>query len=192
MNRQEGMNFDAPAADINRWRTIALGVGGIFSIIILGIALFSPGLREQALRAWLLGFIFWGGIGIGGLGILILQHLTGGAWGIVIRRTAEACSRTLPIIALLFVPIAVGVYFHSIYEWTHLIGTDDEILSRRQPYLTEFWWIVRAAMYFVLLGIMAHFLNKWSLKQDQTDDFETRPRGPVVRTRRPGTIPRRS
>ena len=173
MNRQENMNYDAPAADINRWRTIALGVGGIFSIIILVVAMFFPEQREQALRAWLLGFIFWGGIGIGGLGILILQHLTGGAWGIVIRRTAEACSRTLPIIALLFVPIAVGVYFHWIYEWTHLIGTDDVILSRRQPYLTEFWWIVRAAMYFALLWIMQHFLNKWSLKQDQSNDFET-------------------
>lgn len=172
MDKQEGMNFYAPAADINRWRTAALGIGGIFSIIILGIALFSTELREQALRAWLLGFIFWGGIGIGGLGILILQHLTGGAWGIVIRRTAEACSRTLPIIALLFVPLAIGVANHSIYEWTHLIG-EDEAVNWRQPYLTPFWFIVRAAMYFALLWIMQHLLNKWSLRQDQSDDFET-------------------
>ena len=172
MNRQEGMNFDAPAADINRWRTVALGIGGIFSIIILGIALFSTELREQALRAWLLGFIFWGGIGIGGLVILILQHLTGGAWGIVIRRTAEACSRTLPIIALLFVPLAIGVATHSIYEWTHLIGKD-EVVNWRQQYLTPLWFIVRAAMYFALLWVMQHLLNKWSLRQDQSDDFET-------------------
>ncbi len=90
-------NYNAPA-DVNRWRTIALGIGGIGTIIILVVALISPELREQALRSWLLGVIFWGGIGVGGLGILILQYLTGGAWGVVIRRTVEACSRTLPII----------------------------------------------------------------------------------------------
>ena len=171
MNRQEGMNYNAPAADINRWRTIALGIGGIFSIIILVIAFIFPEQREQALRAWLLGFIFWGGIGIGGLGILILQHLTGGAWGIVIRRIAEACSRTLPIIALLFVPIAIGVLTHSIYSWTHL--SNDKAVNWRAPYLTPPWFVIRAVIYFALWGIMAYFLNKWSLKQDQTDDFET-------------------
>lgn len=174
MNRQENVNYNAPVADLNRWRTIALGIGGIISIVILGIALFLPEQREQALRAWLLGFIFWGGIGIGGLGILILQHLTGGAWGIVIRRTAEACSRTLPIIALLFVPIAVGVATHSIYEWTQLIGKDDAVNWRADSgYLTPLWFIIRAVLYFVLWGVMAYFLNKWSLQQDQTDDFDT-------------------
>ncbi|MDQ3712915.1 MAG: hypothetical protein M3388_11960, partial [Acidobacteriota bacterium] len=76
-----GMNFDAPADLINRWRTLALGVGGILSIVLLVVALIFPEQREDALRAWLLGFIFWGGIGIGGLGILLLQYLTGGAWG---------------------------------------------------------------------------------------------------------------
>lgn len=172
MERQESVryNYDAPA-DVNRWRPIALGIGGIFSIIILGIALFLPEQREQALRAWLLGFIFWGGIGIGGLGILILQHLTGGAWGIVIRRTAEACSRTLPIIFLLFLPIGIGVLFHSVYEWTHI--PDDKAVNWRAPYLTPVWFFIRAVMYFALWGIMAYFLNHWSLKQDQTDDFET-------------------
>ncbi len=172
MERLENVrrNYDA-LADVNRWRPIALGIGGIFSIIILGIALFLPEQREQALRAWLLGFIFWGGIGIGGLGILILQHLTGGAWGIVIRRTAEACSRTLPIIAVLFVPLAIGVLTHSIYEWTHL--ADDKAVNWRAPYLTAHWFVIRAVIYFVLWGIMAYFLNQWSLKQDQTDDFET-------------------
>ncbi len=173
MNRQEeAINYNAPT-DLTRWRPIALGIGGIFSMIVLGVALFLPEQREQALRAWLLGFIFWGGIGIGGLGILILQHLTGGAWGIVIRRIAEACSRTLPIIAVLFVPIAIGVAMHSVYQWTNLIGKDDDIVNWRQPYLTPFWFIVRAAMYLALLWTMQYFLNKWSLKQDQSNDFET-------------------
>lgn len=178
MNTHENVNYNPPA-DISRWRPIALGIGGIFSIIILGIAVFLPEQREQALRAWLLGFIFWGGIGIGGLGILILQHLTGGAWGIVIRRIAEACSRTLPVIFILFVPIAIGVATHSIYEWTHLahvVNPDGEIADKivrwKQPYLSSVWFIIRAIMYFALWGIMAWFLNKWSAEQDKADGFD--------------------
>jgi len=162
-------NYDAPFADITRWRTLSLGIGGILSIVLLVVALIFPEQREDALRAWLLGFVFWGGIGIGGLGVLILQYLTGGAWGIVIRRLAEAASRTLPIIFVLFLPVMFGITY--IYEWTHL--PDDPIVQWKQPYLSVEWFIIRAVMYFILWGVMAYFLNNWSLKQDQTSDYET-------------------
>lgn len=160
--------YNAPE-DLTRWGTIALGIGGILSFVILGVALFIPEMREQALRSWLLGFIFWGGIGIGGLGILILQYLTGGAWGVVIRRIAEAASRTLPIIVVLFIPLAVGV--GSLYEWTHM--PDDPAVSWRYPYMTVQWWLIRAALYFLLWGVMAFLLNRWSQRQDETNDYVT-------------------
>ncbi len=161
-------NFDAPVEQINRWRTLSLGIGGILSIVILVVALLFPEQREQALRSWLLGFIFWGGIGIGGLGILLLQYLTGGAWGVVIRRIAEAASRTLPIVFVLFLPIMLGVTY--LYEWTHL--PDDPIVKFRYPYLTVQWWIIRAVLYFVLWGVMAWYLNRWGLRQDQAKNPE--------------------
>ncbi|MEJ7698514.1 MAG: hypothetical protein WKF71_02545 [Pyrinomonadaceae bacterium] len=155
-------NFEAPE-DLARWRTLALGIGGIASVIWLVGCFFNT---EQALRSWLLGFIFWGGIGIGSLGVLILQYLTGGAWGVVIRRIVEAGSRTLPVIFVLFLPIMLGVT--HLYEWTHL--ADDKIIQHRQPYLSVGWWIFRTCLYFVLWGVMVHLLNKWSLQQDQTND----------------------
>ena len=71
-------------------------------------------MREQALRSWLLGFVFWAGIGIGCLGILMTQYLTGGAWGVISRRILEAGTRTLPILVLLFIPLALGVYFRDV------------------------------------------------------------------------------
>ena len=162
----DASDFQAPA-DVNRWRTLALGVGGIFTIIWAIGCFFNV---EQGLRSWLLGFIFWGGIGFGSIGILLLQYLTGGAWGVVIRRFVEAGSRTLPIIFILFLPILVGV--SSIYEWTHLIGTDDKIVNWRQPYLSVGWWQFRAVLYFVLFGVMAYLLNKWSLQQDKTTNYD--------------------
>jgi uncharacterized membrane protein YhdT len=161
-------NYQAPE-EINRWRLPALGIGGILSIIILAIAVISPESREQALRSWLLGFIFWGGIGIGCLGVLILQYLTGGAWGVVTRRILEAGSRTIPILFVLFLPILAGVTF--LYEWTHL--PDDPIIQHRQPYLNVGWFMFRTVLYFILWYLMAYFLNKWSAQQDAATDYET-------------------
>ena len=167
--RFDAQDFQAPE-EINGWRTIALGVGGIFTLVLLVFALIgAPEQKEQVLRSWLLGFIFWGGIGIGCLGVLILQYLTGGAWGVVSRRVLEAGSRTIfPVVALLFVPIALGVKY--LYEWSHL--SDDPIIQHRQPYLSFGWFIARAGLYFVLWGIMAYLLNKWSAQQDKATNFE--------------------
>lgn len=159
--------YQAPA-ELTRLRPLALGIGGI-ALIIWAVGVYFN--TEQALRSWLLGFIFWGGIGIGSLGVLMLQYLTGGAWGIVIRRFVEAGSRTLPLIALLFIPLAIGVYTHNIYEWTHMTPTDYWI-EARGIYLLPWTWILRSVIYFILLGVMAYMLNSWSAKQDRTTTLE--------------------
>lgn len=157
--------YQAPA-EINRLRSLALGIGGI-GLFAWAIGFYLD--PEQALRSWLLGFIFWAGIGIGSLGILILQYLTGGAWGVVIRRTVEAASRTLPIIILLFVPIAAGLT--RLYDWTHL-PPDEHIIVERGWFMTPESWLLRSAVYFVLFGVMVYLLNKWGGQQDKTDDYE--------------------
>ncbi len=158
-------NYQAPP-EINRLRTLALGIGGI-GLIVWAVGLwFQP---EQALRSWLLGFIFWGGIGIGSIGVLILQYLTGGAWGVVIRRIVEAGSRTLPMILLLFIPLALGVT--RLYEWTHLPPTD-YVMEHRGWFMTPESWILRSVIYFALFGVIVYLLNKWGGQQDKTDNYE--------------------
>ncbi len=158
-------NYQAPA-DLNRLRTIALGAGGI-ALIVWAIGTYFN--VEQGLRSWLLGFIFWGGISIGSIGVLILQYLTGGAWGVVIRRIVEAGSRTLPLVILLFVPLAVGVT--QLYEWTHLPPTD-YVMQHRGWFMTPESWILRSVIYFALFYVMMHLLNKWSAAQDKTTNYE--------------------
>ena len=166
--KENSSRYFAPE-EIIGWRTVALGVGGIASVILLIAALIGgAAVREQALRSWLLGFIVWGGIGIGSLGILLLQYITGGSWGLIVRRILEASSRTWWVIALLFVPIAAGV--GSLYEWTHP-APNDEILKIRYPYLNVPFWLIRAVLYFALWGVMAYLLNKWSQRVDETSDW---------------------
>jgi hypothetical protein len=146
---------------VSRWQSIALGVGALFTFFWLVGCYFQP---EQGLRSWLLGFIYWGGISIGSLGILLLQYLTGGAWGVVIRRIVEAGSRTLILVAILFIPILLGV--STLYHWATAV--DDPIIQWRHIYLNPYSFGGRAILYFVLWGVMAYLLNKWSAQQDET------------------------
>jgi len=154
--------------ELERVRALALGIGGIAFIVWAVGLYFNP---EQGLRSWLLGFIFWGGISIGGLGILMLQYLTGGAWGIVIRRIVEAAARTLPLVAILFIPLAVGVMLHTFMEFTHL-PPDDHVIQHRGVYMAPWFWVVRSAVYFALLGFMTYLLVGWGEQQDATTDLE--------------------
>ena len=158
-------NYQAPA-ELSRYRTIALGIGGI-ALIIWAIGTYFN--VEQGLRSWLLGFIFWGGITIGGIGITMLQYLTGGAWGVVIRRIVEAASRVLPLVFLMWLPLAIGVNY--LYEWTHL-PPDDFTVLHRGAYQTSLWWIVRGVIFFALFGVMVYLLNDWSARQDKSADHE--------------------
>src|SRR6185369_17240084 len=158
-------SYRAPG-ELSGLKSLALGIGGAGTLAMLvGLYLYP----EQALRSWLLGFTLWGGIGLGSIGLLILQYLTGGAWGVVIRRTLEAASRTLPVIFLLFLPIAFGLT--RLYEWTHF-PADDITSIQRGAFQTPLWWMIRSAIYFVLFGVMVYLLNMWSAKQDASKDHE--------------------
>ena len=124
----------------------ALLVGLLFS------ALFLAGLfidRAQFFHAYLVGFVFWAGITLGSLALLMLQHLTGGAWGVVIRRVLEASTRTLPLILLLFIPVVVGL--KQIYPWMNAAEMSSPALQLKAArYLNPSFFVTRAAIYFAL------------------------------------------
>src|SRR5260370_39891937 len=97
----------------------------------------------------------------------MLHHLVCGTWGFVIRRVLEAGTRTLPLMALLFLPIIFGI--HYLYDWSHPeIVARDSILQAKDVYLNVPFFIVRAAIYFFAWLLFAYLLNKWSAEQDVT------------------------
>ena len=102
MNGRNG-NFNPPVEDLSKIQNLALGVGVIGMIALIAGALIGD--AGHALRAYLLGYVYWAGIGIGCVGILLLQHLTGGSWGVVIRRILEAGAKTWWFLLIIFVPI---------------------------------------------------------------------------------------
>ena len=147
-----------------RWQQFGLIAGVLFLIILAAGALLD---RQQFFRSYLFGFTFWVGITVGSLALLMLQHLTGGGWGFVIRRVLEAATRTLPLMLLLFVPIVIGA--HWIYPWTNPEKMASPVLlAKSRGYLNLEFFIVRAAIYFAIWLVVAYFLNRWSLEQDRT------------------------
>jgi hypothetical protein len=124
---------------------------------------------EQLFRSYLIAYLFWLGIALGCLPLLMLHHLVGGTWGFVIRRILEAGTRTLPLMLLLFVPLLFGI--HSLYEWSRPdVVANDALLQAKHAYLNVPFFIVRAAVYFIAWLIFAFLLNRWSAEQDKTAD----------------------
>src|SRR5262249_54373880 len=142
-------------------RALLFGVVGLM-LCAVG-AVFSP---EQFFRAYLLAYVFWIGVALGCLAIIMIYHLSGGAWGVVIRRMLESATRTLPLMIVLFVPLVFGLHDLSAWARPELVAAD-ELLQHKRPYLNAPFFLLRATLYFVAWGGVAYFINKWSLEQDQ-------------------------
>lgn len=147
----------------------ALVVGAVALIVCVVGAFFGPTLATQFFRAYLAAYVFCLGIGLGSLVILMIYHLTGGAWGFLVRRILEATTRTIPILAVLFIPVACGVRY--LYLWTDPAKVAaDWTLQYKHIYLNLPFFYCRAVLYFVLWSLMAYFLNRWSRLQDETGE----------------------
>lgn len=143
-------------------RALVVGVAGLAACAVG--AYLSP---AQFFRSYLWAYLFYSGLTLGCLALNMLQYLTGGAWGLVIRRVLESASRTLPLLALLFLPVLLGI--PRLYEWSHPeVVARDALLQHKSAYLNVPFFIARAVAYFALWMLFAYFLNKWSSEQDQS------------------------
>lgn len=146
----------------------SLVVGVIFSVIAVVGAFAQPAVF---FRGYLLSFMAWLGVALGSMAVLMLRHMTGGGWGMVIRRIMGAAMRTLPFMALLFVPILFGL--PRLYVWARPLESiaDKHLREHLQEitksYLSVNGFILRAVIYFAIWNALSFFLTKWSREQDQ-------------------------
>jgi hypothetical protein len=139
-------------------------VAGVIGLVVCAIGVFvNP---DHFFRAYLIAYLFWLSIPLGSLALMMVHHQSGGAWGLVVRRIFEASSRTLPLLALLFIPIVLGM--GRLYPWTHADHVaHDPILQHKALYLNTPFFLVRALFYFASWIGLAMVLNRWSLRQDE-------------------------
>src|SRR5882672_4935089 len=146
----------------------SLMIGGVFAVIALILAFIRP---DEFYRAYLLGFMCWLGVALGSMAILMIRHLTGGGWGTVIRRILGAAMRTLPVLAFLFIPVALGI--RHLYIWAQpLTNIEDKHLHEHleqltQTYLTVNGFVIRAIFYFAVWNVLSFLLSKWSKETDR-------------------------
>lgn len=146
-----------------------LGMGAALVGVVLTVVGFVIAGQERFFQAYLVAYTFVFGIVLGSLALLMVQHLSGGAWGVVIRRPLEAAVRTMPIMALLFLPIAFGV--HDLYHWSHEDAVAaDPVLQFKQPYLNPTFFYIRQVLFFAVWIALGQMLTKWSAEQDRTGD----------------------
>jgi hypothetical protein len=140
--------------------------GGIGAVVcLLGLVL-NP---AQFFRSYLTTYLLLLAVALGSLALAMVHQVSGGAWGVVIRRVLGAATRTLPLLTILFIPIVAGMRY--LYPWTDAAAVaQDAVLQWKQPYLNVPFFLVRAGIYFGAWNAIVFLLNKWSLEQDETGD----------------------
>jgi hypothetical protein len=166
------MNGESSAIQWELLRKRFLAVGFIALLLCAGGALIQP---QPFFHAYLSAYIFWIGIPVGCLALLMLHHLVGGRWGFMIQRVLEAAIQTLPLMALLFIPLLFGL--SDLYPWAQTeVVAADPLLQQKAAYLNLSFFVVRAVVYFAIWIVVGRLLVKWSLEQDRTADPALTPR----------------
>jgi hypothetical protein len=153
-----------PVAQNIQQRSLVIGVIG--AVASVAGAFLAP---ESFYSAYLTGFMFWLGLSLGCMAILMLYHLVGGAWGTVIRRILESGMMTLPMMFVLFIPILLNLprlYFWARPDVLADPKTDPKIAEIAHSYLNFNGILIRYILYFAIWFGMAYFLNRWSTEQD--------------------------
>jgi len=172
------MNAATPHLDLTAPEVVrkisqrSLVIGVVFALISGALAFLRP---DEFYRAYLLGFMCWLGVALGSMAIVMIRHLTGGGWGTVIRRILGAAMRTLPVLAILFIPIIIAVGQHRIYPWamplesiqdTHIREHLEKHSFIKASYLNFSGFVIRAFFYFAIWNVLSFLLSKWSKQTD--------------------------
>ena len=186
---------DLPPIDVGPVRRAAIGLlaVGAVSFVILSVLSFSQtgGVRDIA-TGYLVGFVFWASPAFGAASLSLLGYLTSASWGVVLRRCFQAMTRTTPLVALLFCPLAASLFLagpnreESPFWWTERTwyGSPEDIATARETpvlsaeethqkvvdYLNPTGFMIRAAVVFTIMGVLSYFINKWGRDAEDNDN----------------------
>ncbi len=178
--------FDAPPV-VNVWRTRALIVAAVAIVLTIPF-LFTHEGRNHILRAYLMGYMTCFNFAAGGLVVLMLQYVTGGKWGLILRRPLEAMTRTIWVVGLMFIPIVL--FWKHLYQWAafptagavaqalahHQVTLEQALtLNAKRTMLSPISVIIQAVIIYGVMLLFTYFLNKWSLQRDADPARGTEP-----------------
>lgn len=162
----------APVWLLDRYQSRALIVGGLFSILLIIGAFIGPHAYDHFLRAYVAGYVLWTGASLGCMALLMVNHLSAGKWGLIIRRALEAGAAQFPLMFILFIPIAIGM--NHLYPW--IPNTDlwmqqnseaHTIMAHKALMLNKTFFLIRVPIYFFIWWAFSTTLRRWSVERDR-------------------------
>lgn len=150
-----------------------IGAAGVVGLVMLGasaaIGLSSADGVGRLMHSYLVAFAFFLSLALGAQFFVQLHHLTRAGWSVVARRFAEGIAGTFPLMALLAIPLLLGM--RDLYHWAHPGAADhDALLQHKSPWLNPSFFAVRIVVYFAIWNLLSHFFIKKSFDQDRTGD----------------------
>ncbi len=164
-----------PDANLPPWsggRTQIMGaaIAGAVGLLLtfIGMAI-SP---QRALLAYLVAYVYWLGLAIGAVTLVMANHAAGARWNVTVRRFSETFGAVIPLFIVLFLPLLFGAKHVWFWVAPHEPVSKEmhELLHHKRPYLNLGFFIVRAAIYFAVWSTFAWLMRAWSLRQDETAD----------------------
>jgi hypothetical protein len=178
-------DLGAPAF-VDGWQQRALAIGSISAVVAIGLAVADRSI-DHVLRAWLLGLMLTFGFAVGGLALLMVQYVSGGKWGLLLRRPLEAMSRTLPLVFAYWLVIAFSL--KRLYLWASPAMVDDGVkwglisseqleaiqhaIRFKQPMLNPMAFVCVSLLCFAIWGFYAWRLNSLGLQRDDEPSTTT-------------------
>ncbi|MFO0966203.1 MAG: hypothetical protein U0793_11555 [Gemmataceae bacterium] len=161
---------------LKRRPALPMLIAGIVGLGLCALgAFFGP---AAFFRSYLVAYLFWLAFPLGSLALLMVFNMTGGRWGLGLQAIQEAAIDTIPLMALLFVPVALGL--DDLYLWTNsYVLEHDAILRGKSPYLNVPAFLLRAAVYFAVWIVVSQLLNLWSTNRRRVYDPVIARRGQV-------------
>lgn len=172
-------DLNAPAV-VKQWRLRALLIAALFFVLSLAF-LPTAGGWDHIVRAYLLGYMTIFGFAGGGLCVLMLQYVTGGKWGLLLRRPLEAMANTTPLLLLMTIPLLIPGIGGRLWLWAKfpsvesvkqgvahglLTETQAHMLTWKHPMLSPGSVAAQFLLVFSFMLLWNHFLQRWSLQRD--------------------------
>jgi hypothetical protein len=152
-----------------KWAVIGAIIGVIGFTGSYMVASGTEGGMDYLLQTYLVSFAFFLSISLGALFFVLIDHLTRAGWSVVVRRIAEALAMNVWLMAVLIIPIVLGI--EHLYHWAHIgVAEHDALIAGKSGFLNTNFFITRMAIYFSIWSILAWFFYRTSVKQDSTDD----------------------
>ena len=151
------------------WNRLPVIAGVVALIGAVACAILGPANPKQFFFSWLVSFLFFQSLALGALFFVLIQFAAQGGWGVVLRRIGETIFSTIPVMAVLFIPVLLGM--HDLYEWSHAGAAEhDALLAWKAPYLNVPFFLIRAGVFFAIWSFIAILYYRGSSGQDATGD----------------------